>query len=418
MPAAGTDPPAGPLTGIRVIDCSTVLAGPFCTMLLGDLGADVVKVEPLEGDATRGWGPPWVGDEAAGTRTATYYFAINRNKRSLRLDLRSEAGRQVLRTLLQSGDIVVENFRVGGFERLGFTEDVLRALNPGLVHLAISGYGTTGPDAGKPGYDFVVQAVSGLMSITGEPDGRPLKVGVAISDVVTGLFGAVGVLAGLLARGRSGAREAGAHTAGAGQRIDISLLQSTLAVLVNQAQSLLVTGVGPGRLGNAHPSIVPYETFRTADGEIAIGVGSQRQWQRFCEVLDLADLATDARFATNGDRVANRVELVARLSERLAQRANADWLAALDTAGIPAGPILDIREAFASPQAEAIGSRVRLDHPVLGAVDQVRSPLGLSGTPAAIRRPPPLLGEHSREILVEAGYAPNAIDRLAADGVI
>ena len=404
----------GPLDGIRVIDCSTVLAGPYCTMLLGDLGADVVKVEPPDGDATRGWGPPWVGDETAGTRTATYYLAINRNKRSLRLDLRTEAGRAVLRTLLRTGDVVVENFRVGGFERLGFPDSELEALNSDLVHLAISGYGTGGPEAAKAGYDFVIQAVSGLMSITGEPDGRPLKVGVAITDVVTGLFGAVSVLAGLLARRRGDADRATT----AGQRIDVSLLQSTLAVLVNQAQSTLATGVAPGRLGNAHPSIVPYETFRTADGEIAIGVGSPRQWPRFCEVLGLAELAADARFATNGDRVANRVELIAILGERLGQRSSADWLAALDAPGIPAGPIRDIREAFDSPDAAAIGSRVRLDHPVLGPVDQVRPPFELAATPAAIRRPPPLLGEHSREILLEWGFDAAAIDRLAADGVI
>jgi len=407
----------GPLDGIRVIDCSTVLAGPYCTMLLGDLGADVIKIEPLDGDATRAWGPPWVGDEAAGTRTATYYLAINRNKRSLRLDLRSEAGREVLRTLLRSGDVVVENFRFGGLDRLGFSDTALEALNPALIHLAISGYGTSGPDAAKPGYDFVIQAVSGLMSITGEPEGRPLKVGVAISDVVTGLFGAVSVLAGLLARGRGDAG-AGTDPAAAGQRIDVSLLQSTLAVLVNQAQSTLATGVAPGRLGNAHPSIVPYETFRTADGEIAIGVGSQRQWDALCEVLGVPRLATDARFATNGDRVTNRVELITYLGERLVERASADWLAALDAAGIPAGPIRDVREAFDSPQAQAIGSRVRLDHPVLGAVDQVRPPYELAATPAAVRRPPPLLGEHSREILLEVGYEAAAIDRLAADHVI
>jgi crotonobetainyl-CoA:carnitine CoA-transferase CaiB-like acyl-CoA transferase len=424
----------GPLDGIRVIDCSTVLAGPYCTMLLGDLGADVIKVEPLEGDATRGWGPPWVGDEpvgegagartAAGGRTATYYLAINRNKRSLRLDLRREAGRDVLRALLRGADAVVENFRVGGFAGLGFTDEALAELNPALIHLAISGFGTTGPDAAKPGYDFVIQAVSGLMSITGEPDGRPLKVGVAITDVVTGLFGAVSILAGLLAR------EARTPTAGAGspavarppqatgQRIDVSLLQSTLAVLVNQAQSTLATGVAPGPLGNAHPSIVPYETFPTADGSIAIGVGSERQWARLCATLGLPDLASDARFATNGARVVHRVELIARLGERLSQRATADWQADLEAAGIPAGPIRDIREAFESPQAQAIGSRIRLDHPVLGQVDQVASPIELSATPVAFRRPPPLLGEHSREILEEAGYAAGAIDRLAADGVI
>ena len=407
----------GPLEGIRVIDCSTVLAGPYCTMLLGDLGADVVKIEPPEGDATRGWGPPWVGDENAGTRTATYYLAINRNKRSLRLDLRQEAGREVLRRLLRGGDVVVENFRVGGFARLGFDEATLAELNPALVHLAISGFGTTGPDAAKPGYDFVIQAVSGLMSITGEADGRPLKVGVAISDVVTGLFGAVSILAALLARQRGGAGTADSHH-GDGQRIDVSLLQSTLALLVNQAQSALATGSAPGRLGNAHPSIVPYETFPTADGAIAIGVGSERQWQRVCEAIGVPELAADRRFATNGARVLNRAELIERLSDVFRGRDSEAWLAALDDAAIPAGPIRDIVGAFDTPQARAIGSRVPLVHEVIGPVDQVASPMGLSGTPVAIRRPPPLLGEHSREILGEADYAPAEIDRLAADGII
>jgi len=397
----------GPLDGVRIVDCSTVLAGPYCTMVLGDLGADIIKIEPPEGDATRGWGPPWVGSEGDGTRTATYYLAINRNKRSLRLDLRQEAGREVLRSLLRSADAVVENFRVGGFARLGFDDEALRALNPDLVHLAISGYGPTGPDAGKAGYDFVIQAVSGLMSITGEPDGRPLKVGVAISDVVTGLFGAISVLAGLLARPRA-----------TGQRIDVSLLQSTLAVLVNQAQSTLVTGVAPGRLGNAHPSIVPYETFTTADGTIAVGVGSEKQWRALCEALAVPALANDPRFATNGARVTNRVELIGVLNARFSERASDDWLPVLDGAGIPAGPIRDIREAFEAPAAVATGARVRLRDPVLGPVDQVASPLALAATPASIRRPPPRLGQHSREILAEAGYDPAAIDRLAADGVI
>jgi glutaryl-CoA transferase len=412
-PGVSADPddqPVGPLAGIRVIDCSTVLAGPFCTMLLGDLGADVIKVEPPEGDATRGWGPPWVGDVAAasGARTAAYYLAVNRNKRSLRLDLTGEEGREVLRTLLRTGDAVVENFRVGGFARLGFSDDVLRELNPGLVHLAISGFGTRGPDAAKPGYDFVIQAVGGLMSITGEPDGRPLKVGVAISDVASGLFGAVSLLAGLLARER----------AGGGQRIDVSLLQSTLAVLVNQAQAALVTGVAPVRRGNAHPSIVPYETFATADGEIAIGVGSERQWSRLGPAIGLPELATDARFATNADRVERRSELVPILAERFATGDSATWLDRLDAAGIPAGPILDVAEAFASPQAAAIGSRVPLEHPTLGRVDQVGIPFELAGTPESIRRPPPLLGEHTDEILREAGYDRPAVDRLRALGVV
>jgi crotonobetainyl-CoA:carnitine CoA-transferase CaiB-like acyl-CoA transferase len=398
----------GPLAGIRVIDCSTVLAGPYCTMILGDLGADVIKVEPPDGDATRGWGPPWIGDEAAGTKTAAYYLAINRNKRSLRLDLRRDEGREVLERLLRDADVLVENARVGGFERLGFSDERLRELNPGLIHLAISGFGLTGPDAAKPGYDFMVQAVSGLMSITGEPGGPPTKVGVAISDVVTGLFGAVSILAGLVARAGQPA----------GQRIDLSLLQSTLAILVNQAQSMFVTGQAPERLGNAHPSIVPYETFETADGLIAVGVGSERQWQKLCAALALDDLASDYRFAANGRRVEHRAELIEILCERFATRPSAEWLAVLDTAGIPVGPIRDVAEAFASPQAIELGSRVPLDHPVLGRVDQVAVPFTLSGSPTRKPTPPPMLGEHSAEILSEAGYDEAAIARLVEVGVV
>jgi crotonobetainyl-CoA:carnitine CoA-transferase CaiB-like acyl-CoA transferase len=387
-------------------------------MLLGDLGADVIKVEPPEGDATRGWGPPWVGDADAGTRTASYYLAVNRNKRSIRLDLAREEGREILRALLRTGDAVVENTRIGGFARLGFSDEVLHDLNPALVHLAISGFGTRGPDAAKPGYDFVIQAVGGLMSITGEPDGRPLKVGVAISDVVSGLFGAVSLLAGLLARERGVGATGARPLVGGGQRIDVSLLQSTLAVLVNQAQAALVTGVAPGRRGNAHPSIVPYETFATADGEVAVGVGSERQWARLGPAIGLPGLATDARFATNGDRVERRDELIPILAEQFATADGATWLARLDDAGIPAGPILDVAEALASPQAAALGSRVRLEHPTLGRVDQVGIPFELAETPATVRLPPPLLGEHTDEILGEAGYDAPAIDRLRALGVV
>ena len=404
-----SDAARGPLHGILVADCSTVLAGPYCTMLLADLGADVVKVEPPEGDATRGWGPPWVGSEAEGTRTAAYYLAVNRNKRSIRLDLRQPAGIEVLRRLLGRADAFVENFRPASLARLGLDDAALEALNPGLVHLAISGYGPDGPDAARPGYDFVIQAEAGLMSITGQPDedgGRPMKVGVAISDVVSGIFGAVAVLAGLVGRERPGGRPADGpgSAGGGGQRIDVSLLESTLAVLVNQAQNAFVGGSAPGRLGNAHPNIVPYETFDTADAPIAVAVGSERQWPRLCAALGLPELAADPRFATNADRVEERDALRPILDARFRELPAAEWLASLRAAEIPSGPINDLLAAFETPAAQARGVRRSIVHPRLGRVDQVGPPFRLARTPATVRTPPPLLGEHAAEILAWLGY--------------
>ena len=409
-------PVPGALAGFRVIDCSTVLAGPYCTMLLGDLGAEVIKVEPPDGDSTRGWGPPWIGAVGDGTRTAAYFLAVNRNKLGLRLDLKTPEGATILRRLLAGADVLVENFRVGGFARLGFDDSTLHGLNPALVHLAISGYGPTGPAADRPGYDFVVQAVSGLMSITGAPDeagGEPTKVGVAISDVVTGMLGAVSVLAALVGR-----EHAGEPATGRGQRIDISLLGSTLASLVNQAQNAFTTGVAPGRLGNAHPNIVPYETFVTTDGAIAIAVGSERQWPRLCEALGAGALATDQRFATNGDRVERRDELRQILAARFRERGTGAWLAALERAEIPAGPINDVVEAFASPEAVALGMTVEQEHPAWGVIRQVGIPFQLSETPASIRMPPPALGQDTDRVLSELGYPVAEIEALRARGVV
>jgi glutaryl-CoA transferase len=403
----GTIP--GPLAGIRVIDLSTVLAGPYATMVLGDLGADVVKVEPPDGDATRGWGPPWVGDAAARTRTAAYYLAVNRNKRSLRLDLKTGEGRAVLHRLLETGDVLVENFRPGSLDRLGFDDATIESINPRLIHLAISGYGPTGPAADRPGYDFVIQAVGGLMSITGEADeegGRPMKVGVAISDVVTGLYATIGILSALIARD------------GAGQRVDVSLLGATLAILVNQAQNAFVTGRSPVRRGNAHPNIVPYETFATTDGEVAVAVGSERQWPRFCEALGLGELVADPRFATNGDRVERRTELWPILAARFAERPTAAWGAALDAAEVPWGAIADVASAFASPEAAALDMAVDVEHPAFGVLRQAGIPIRFSSTPGAIRTAPPLLGEHSDPILREAGFSAARIAAFHEKGVI
>jgi formyl-CoA transferase len=412
-----TDPHAsGPLAGIVVCDLSTVLAGPYCTMLLADLGAEVIKVEPPDGDGTRAWGPPFAGMPEAGLSYApgdpradagypgesAYYLAVNRNKRGLRLDLKTAAGREVLARLLARSDVLVENHRVGGLARLGFPDEELARLNPRLVHLAISGYGPDGPLADRPGYDFIIQAAAGLMSITGAPDaagGEPTKVGVAVSDLTTGMLGAVAVLAALSGRDRA---DSPAH--GRGQRIDLSLLESTVAWLANQASNHLIGGLVPGRMGNQHPNITPYETFATADGELAVAVGSERQWPRFCAAIDRPDLAEDPRFRENADRLAHRSELRELLVGIFAAGSTVDWLARLEAAEVPCGPINDLAAVFSDPQVIARRMVETVEHPTIGPLRLTGVPYKLSATPGSVRTPPPLLGEHSDAILDWLGY--------------
>jgi crotonobetainyl-CoA:carnitine CoA-transferase CaiB-like acyl-CoA transferase len=375
----------GPLEGLVVADFSRVLAGPFATMLLGDLGADVVKVEhPEAGDETRAWGPPWHGGHS------TYYLSVNRNKRSLALDLKTDAGREAARALAGRADVLVENFKAGTLERLGLGFEEVARDNPGLVWCSISGFGQ-GAGADLPGYDFLVQAMSGLMSITGPAGGEPTKVGVALVDVLTGLYAFGGILAALAERDRSGR----------GQRVEVSLLGSALASLVNQASSYLCTGRPPRAMGNRHPSITPYETLATADRPLVVAVGNDGQFARLCRVLGLPELAADPRFATNADRVTNRDALAGLLERALAARGAADWVAALAEAGVPCGLVNDVGEAF------ALAERLGLDPVVAaGGVPQVADPIRLSSTPVSYRLAPPALGEHTAEVLGWLGAPP------------
>ncbi len=397
--------PEGPLSHIRVLDLSRVLAGPFAAQILGDLGADVIKVErPGAGDDTRRWGPPWLESPDGSAREAAYYLSANRNKRSIAIDFRTAEGAALVRRLARRADVVIENYRVGTLARYGLDYESLSADHRGLVYCSVTGFGQDGPWARRPGYDFLIQGLSGLMSITGDPAGPPMKVGVAVADLTTGMFATIAILAAIAHRDRTGE----------GQHIDMALFDTNVGWLANQAMNWLVSGRAPQRQGNAHPNIVPYQDFPTADRRIIVCVGNEGQFARLCEVLGRPDWPADPRFSANEARVAHREILVGLIAERLMEKPADHWLERLEKAGVPSGPIQDVSEAFAHPQAVHRGLRRELRHPELGAVPTVASPIRLSKTPVSYRLAPPRLGEHTDEILREAGLTAGEIADLRA----
>ena len=385
----------GALSHIRVLDLSRVLAGPWAGQILADLGAEVIKVErPGSGDDTRHWGPPYIKDaEGNDSREAAYFQCANRNKQSLTLDFTQAEGQRLVRELAAQCDVVLENFKVGGLKAYGLDYDSLKAVNPRLIYCSITGFGQDGPYAKRAGYDFMIQGLGGLMSLTGKPDGEdgagPMKVGVALTDILTGLYATVGVLAALNAREHSGQ----------GQYIDVALLDVQVACLANQAMNYLATGSAPKRLGNAHPNIVPYQDFPTADGDFILAVGNDGQFRKFCEVAGLPALPDDPRFSTNKARVAHRAELIPLLRQTTVFKTTAEWVALLEAAGVPCGPINDLAQVFADPQVQARGLRVDMANGMGSTTPQVASPLRLSATPVDYRLAPPLLGEHTDALL-------------------
>jgi succinate---hydroxymethylglutarate CoA-transferase len=394
----------GPLAGIRVLDLTRILAGPLCTMMLGDMGADVIKVEPPEtGDDTRTWGPPFLASDAV------YFLGVNRNKRSLTLNMAVPAGQKILAGLIEKADVLIDNFKLGTLEKWSFTDAWFERHAPRLVRCSITGYGSSGPKAALPGYDFILQAESGLMSICGEPEGKPTKYGVAIVDVCTGMLASNSILAALNARQRTGK----------GQKVELSLYETSLAMLVNVAASYLAAGRNAGRFGNGHPSIVPYTSYQTADAMIALGVGNERQFARLADVLGHPEWAKDARFASNRARVENRTVIDGLISEALSHDKADAWLAKLKAAGIPCGKINSVAEALEDAQTAARKMIETIEHPTVGALKMLGIPFKFSDTACSVRRPPPTLGQHSEEILSgELGLDDKAIANLRRQKVI
>jgi formyl-CoA transferase len=400
-----------PLEGIRIVDLTRALAGPYCTMMLGDLGADVIKVErPGRGDDSRGWGPPFVGEPYGPyPGESAYFIAANRNKRSVTVNLKRAEGQEIVRRLARASDALVENFRTGVLDGMGLGYEDLHAVSPRLVYCSISGYGRTGPYAERPGYDFIIQAEGGMMGITGPEEGPPYRVGVPIVDITSGMFAATAILAALRAR----------DLTGEGQLVDISLLDTQVALLANVGSNYLVGGAEPRRLGNAHPNIAPYEAFRARDRWFALAAANQRQWAILCDVVGRPELKDDPRFATNGARVSNRPALVEALGAVFAARDADEWLAELREAGLPGGPINAVPDVFEHPQAEARDLALKAEHPTAGPVRLAGFPYKLSQTPAEVRLPPPSLGQHTEEVLVGLlGYSAEGVAGLREREVV
>lgn len=398
----------GALAGLRVVDLSRVLAGPICTMMLGDNGADVIKVESPDGDPSRHWGPPFLeAADGSGERESVYYSFCNRNKRSVVLDLGTEAGQEICRELVKDADVVVENFKPGALERWGLDYETLKADNPGLIMANISSFGQTGPLAGVPAYDVVGQAMGGMMSITGERDGEPMRVGVAITDITTGYLSFSGILLALAARERTGE----------GQRLSCSLYESVISLLTHVGANYLMADIKPRRHGNTHPSIVPYQVVQTRDRPMYLAVGTDRQFAALCRALEAPDLGSDSRFATNESRVVHRDELISRLEAILITKDCEEWVGLMRDEGVPAAPILEVPEVLSHPQTEATEMVRTLTHPVFGEIAMTGFPINLELTESRIYRHPPQIGEHTVEVLSEIGRSPAEIEELVQGGV-
>jgi len=382
---------AGPLVGIRILDLSRILAGPWASQMLADLGAEVIKVErPGSGDDTRGWGPPYMPDaDGNPTSESAYFHGANRGKHSVCIDMSQVEGQRLIRELATHCDVLIENFKVGGLQKYGLDYASLKSINPRLVYCSITGFGQTGPYATRAGYDFMIQAMGGMMSVTGEADGQPMKIGVALADVLTGLYAANAIQAALIHQ----------RATGQGQYIDMALLDVQVATLANQAMNYLASGINPQRLGNAHPNIVPYQAFQTSDGYIILAVGNDAQFERFCQLAGRDELALDDRFRKNSNRVKYRDDLVPQVVEIMRQKSSADWLEALNVRGIPCGPINNIGQVFDDPQVQSRGLQLELEHPVAGKVASVANPIRLSQSAIEFERAPPLLGQDTDEVL-------------------